>query len=383
MPNRERYIGLMSGTSADGIDAVVAVFENGRYSGLQGAYHLDYPGPLRQRLLALGASASVSLALAEYARLDAEVGDHFAEAALGVLRSSGLAPDDIIAIGSHGQTLFHDPRGVRSSLQIGDPNRISARTGRPVVADFRRADIALGGEGAPLVPAFHHAMFASGGVRTVINIGGIANVTWLPGPAAEDVRGFDCGPGNCLMDAWVQQTRGAPYDEDGRYAGAGSPRPKLLDAWLSDPYFRAPPPKSTGRAQFNLDWAQRLAGEPLERLPAADVQASLCELSARTIVDALAPGSRQALVCGGGARNLHLMERLQALAPSVRFETTAAHGLPPEWVEAAAFAWLARRRMVGEPGNLPAVTGAHCATPLGGIYLCAPAAVCAPPPGAA
>lgn len=379
MPNRERYVGLMSGTSADGIDAVVAVFENGRYSGLQGAFHLDYPPAIRSRLLALGASASVSLTLAEYARLDAEVGEHFAEAALGVLRSSGLAPDDIVAIGSHGQTVFHDPRGAHSSLQIGDPSRISARTGRPVVADFRRADIALGGEGAPLVPAFHHAVFAASSVRTVVNIGGIANVTWLPGPGTDEVRGFDCGPGNCLMDAWVQQTRGAPYDEDGRYAAAGSPRAKLVDACLADPYFAAPPPKSTGRAQFNLDWVRRLGGEPLERLPPADVQASLCELTARSIVDALAPGSRQALVCGGGARNLHLMERLQALAPSVRFETTAAHGLPPEWVEAAAFAWLARRRILGEAGNLPAVTGAQCATLLGGIYHCAPAAVCAPP----
>lgn len=378
MPTRERYVGLMSGTSADGIDAVIAVFENGRYSGLQGAFHLDYPPALRTRLLALGASETISIGLAEFARLDAEVADHFAEAALGVLRSAGLAADDVVAIGSHGQTLFHDPRGARSSLQIGDPNRISARTGRPVVADFRRADIALGGEGAPLVPAFHHAVFAGTGVRTVINIGGIANVTWLPGPGTDEVRGFDCGPGNCLMDAWVQQTRGAPYDEDGGFAAAGSPRDKLLAAWLSDPYFAASPPKSTGRAHFNLDWARRLAGEPLDRLPPAAVQSTLCELTARTIVDALAPGSRQALVCGGGARNLHLMERLQALAPSVRFETTAAHGLPAEWVEAAAFAWLARRRILGEPGNLPAVTGAQCATPLGGIYHCAPVSVCAP-----
>lgn len=376
---RERLVGLMSGTSADGVDAVVAVFEQGRYSGLQGAYHLDYPSALRQRLLALGNSNRTAVSLDELARLDGEVADCFAEATLCVLRSAGLAADDIAAIGSHGQTIFHDPRGARSSLQIGDPNRISVRTGRPVVADFRRADIALGGEGAPLVPAFHHALFSSNEPRTIVNIGGIANVTWLPSPEASAVRGFDCGPGNGLMDAWMQQARGSPYDEDGRLAASGSVRPKLLNAWLSDSYFAAPPPKSTGRAQFNLDWARRLAGESLERLPAADVQASFCELTARSIVDALAPGSRRALVCGGGARNLHLMERLQALAPHIRFEPTTAHGLPPEWVEAAAFAWLARRRLHGEPGNLPAVTGAQCATPLGAIYHCSAGAVCALP----
>lgn len=379
MPQRERYIGLMSGTSADGVDAVVAVFENGRYSGLQGAYHLDYPPALRDSLIALGRAANATLPLREYARLDVAVGEVFAEAALGVLRSAGLAAADIVAIGSHGQTVFHDPRGVHSSLQIGDPHHISARTGRPVVADFRRADIALGGEGAPLVPAFHHAVFAAAEPRTVVNIGGIANVTWLPGADSGAVRGFDCGPGNGLMDEWILRVQGRPYDEDGRLAASGCVNDKLMQAWLSDAYFSAPPPKSTGRAQFNLDWARRLAGDSLERLSAADVQTSLCELTARSIVDALAPGSRRALVCGGGARNLYLMDRLQTLAPAVRFESTAAHGLPPEWVEAAAFAWLARRRLNNEPGNLPAVTGAQCATPLGAIFQVAASALCAMP----
>ncbi|MDP3857068.1 MAG: anhydro-N-acetylmuramic acid kinase [Stagnimonas sp.] len=379
MSTRERFVGLMSGTSADGVDAVVAVFENGRYSGLQGAFHLDYPAALRSRLIAIGSSENTALSLKELASLDAQVADSFAEAALSVLRSAGLAPDDISAIGSHGQTIFHDPRGAQSSLQIGDPNRISARTGRPVVADFRRADIALGGEGAPLVPAFHHAVFSATEPRTIVNIGGIANVTWLPGPETSSVRGFDCGPGNGLMDAWIQKQRGSPYDEDGRLAASGRPRDKLVAAWLTDPYFAAAPPKSTGRAQFNLDWAQRTAGESLDKLPVADVQSSFCELSARSIIDSLAPGSRRALVCGGGARNLHLLERLQTLAPAVRFETTDGYGLPPEWVEAAAFAWLARRRLLGETGNLPAVTGAQCATPLGAIYQVAAGAVCAMP----
>lgn len=379
MAQRERYIGLMSGTSADGVDAVVAVFENGRYSGLQGAFHLDYPPALRDSLIALGRAANATLSLREYARLDVAVGEVFAEAALGVLRSAGLAAADIVAIGSHGQTVFHDPRGAHSSLQIGDPNRIAARTGCLVVADFRRADIALGGEGAPLVPAFHHAVFAASEPRTVVNVGGIANVTWLPGTDSSAVRGFDCGPGNGLMDEWILRVQGRPYDEDGRLAASGCVNDKLLQAWLSDAYFDAPPPKSTGRAQFNLDWARRLSGDALERLSAADVQASLCELTARSIVDALAPGSRRALVCGGGARNLYLMDRLQTLAPTVRFESTAAHGLPPEWVEAAAFAWLARRRLNNEAGNLPAVTGAQCATPLGAVFQVAASSVCAAP----
>ncbi|TAJ54865.1 MAG: anhydro-N-acetylmuramic acid kinase [Nevskiaceae bacterium] len=379
MSQRERYIGLMSGTSADGVDAVVAVFENGRYSGLQGAFHLDYPPALRDSLIALGRAANATLSLREYARLDVAVGEVFAEAALGVLRSAGLAAADIVAIGSHGQTVFHDPRGAHSSLQIGDPNRIAARTGCLVVADFRRADIALGGEGAPLVPAFHHAVFAASEPRTVVNVGGIANVTWLPGTDSSAVRGFDCGPGNGLMDEWILRVQGRPYDEDGRLAASGCVNDKLLQAWLSDAYFGAPPPKSTGRAQFNLDWARHLAGEALERLSAADVQASLCELTARSIVDALAPGSRRALVCGGGARNLYLMDRLQTLAPAVRFESSAAHGLPPEWVEAAAFAWLARRRLNNEAGNLPAVTGAQCATPLGAVFQVAASSVCVAP----
>lgn len=373
---RERFIGLMSGTSADGVDAVVAVFEDGRYSGLQGAVHLDYPSGLRDSLISLGRSEQSPISLRELARLDAAVADNFADAAQSVMHSAGLAMPDIEAVGSHGQTVFHDPRGVGSSLQIGDPNRIAARLGRPVVADFRRADIALGGEGAPLVPAFHHALFAGAEIRTVVNLGGIANVTWLPGADAASVRGFDCGPGNGLMDEWVQRTQGRPYDESGRMAASGCTQGKLLSAWLDEPYFRAPPPKSTGRAQFNLEWAQRLAPQALNKSLAADVQSTLCELTARTVVDSLAPGSRRALICGGGARNSYLIDRIQALAPTVRVETTAAHGLPPEWVEAAAFAWLARRRLNREPGNLPAVTGAQCATPLGAIYEVSASAVC-------
>lgn len=369
---RERYIGLMSGTSADSVDAVVTVFENGQFNGLQGAFQQAYTPELRTSLLALGRSEQAPISLHDYARLDAAVGDTFAEAALGVLRVAGLAGEDVTGIGSHGQTVFHDPRGLGQSLQIGDANRIAARTGVPVVSDFRRGDIALGGEGAPLVPAFHHALFAGAEVRTIANIGGIANVTWLLGADASLVRGFDCGPGNGLMDEWAQRTLGRPYDEDGRLAAAGSVREDWLRAWLAEPYFTAAPPKSTGRAQFNLAWAAKRLNLPLEkfeRLPKADVQATFCELSVRSIAAALAPASQKLLVCGGGARNTVLMDRLQALLPTTRVETTATLGLPPEWVEASAFAWLARQRMHSLPGNLPGVTGARGSARLGAIYL--------------
>lgn len=366
---RERYIGLMSGTSADGVDAVLAEFDGQRYSGLKGVYHLDYPTSLRSRLISLGRSENVSLTLKEYAQLDVAVGEAFAEAAMGLMRTVGIAPTDISAIGSHGQTIFHEPRIVRSSLQIGDPSIIAARAGCTVVADFRRADVALGGQGAPLVPAFHHAIFGAAETRTVVNIGGIANVTWLSGNDAEPVHGFDCGPGNGLLDEWAQKCLQKPYDEDGRFASSGSVHEGLLKAWLSENYFAAPPPKSTGRAQFNLDWAIAKSPVKWEKLDKADIAATLCELTAQTIVGARAPDSRRLLVCGGGARNSYLMERLQTLLPSVLVEPTTAHGLPPEWVEAAAFAWLARARMTRTPGNLTSVTGARAQAVLGGVYL--------------
>ncbi len=366
---RERYIGLMSGTSADGVDAVLAEFENGQYTGLKGVYHLNYPASLRARMLSLGRSENVALTLKEYAQLDVAVGESFAEAAMGLMRTVGIAPNDIAAIGSHGQTIFHDPKLTRSSLQIGDPNVVAARAGCAVVADFRRADVALGGQGAPLVPAFHRAIFGAAETRTVVNIGGIANVTWLPGDDSQPVGGFDCGPGNGLMDEWAQTALSRPYDENGALAASGKVHEPLLKAWLADNYFSAPPPKSTGRAQFNMDWAIARSPVKLEKLSKADVQATLCELTAQTIVAARAPHSRRLLVCGGGARNGYLMERLQTLLPSTLVEPTTAHGLPPEWVEAAAFAWLARQRMNRVPGNLTSVTGARGAALLGGVYL--------------
>lgn len=362
----ERYAGLMSGTSADGIDAVVARFEDGRFAGVEHSRHQPHDPAFRRRLIALGRDAQASLSLAELVALDADLADRFAGAVLALLEQAGLPTHAIRAVGSHGQTVFHDPRGARGSLQLGDPNRIAAATGIPVVADFRRMDIALGGQGAPLVPAFHQAVFTHERRTAVLNLGGIANVSLLPGAANEPVLGFDCGPGNALMDEWAEKYLGTAYDADGVFAARGTVQPELLAGWLADEYFRQPPPKSTGRSLFNLAWAgQRKA---LGEFKPEDVQASFAELTTRAVAESLPATVERLLVCGGGARNGLLMRRLSALLPRVEVQTTSVAGLPPEWVEAAAFAWLAHQRVHGLPGNLPSVTGASRPAVLGGIF---------------
>lgn len=361
----ELFIGLMSGTSADGVDAVVSHFSDGRFQRVEASLHRPHPPTLRESLIALGRNAGASLALADLAALDVAVARQFATVVDSLLKDTGLHATQIRAIGSHGQTIFHDPRGIGSSLQIGDPNLIAALTGIPVVADFRRMDVALGGEGAPLVPAFHQAVFAGPERTAVINIGGIANITLLDG--THPTLGFDCGPGNALMDEWAMRHLGRAYDADGAFAASGTVLPVLLAAWMRAPYFAAPAPKSTGRAQFNLDWAESLAGDWKAYSP-ADVQASLCELTVRTIADAVQPAAARVMVCGGGAKNRYLMQRLSHWMPQSTLSSTDVAGLAPEWVEAAAFAWLAHQRIHGLPGNLPSVTGASRSALLGGIY---------------
>lgn len=361
----ERFIGLMSGTSADGVDAVVARFSAGRFAGIEASLHTPHPDALRLPLIALGRDAAAAISLTSLATLDVAVARQFAAATQALLTQARLQASDIRAIGSHGQTVFHDPRVIGSSLQIGDPNHLTALTGIPVVADFRRMDIALGGEGAPLVPAFHQAVFASSHRTAVVNIGGIANITLLD--AAHPTLGFDCGPGNALMDEWAMQHLGQPYDADGRLAASGKVVPALLSDWLNEPYFIQAPPKSTGRALFNLEWAERLAGG-LQQYRPEDVQCSLCELTAQTIAEAIQPVAARVLICGGGAKNSRLMQRLAILMPGSSISSTATAGLPPEWVEAAAFAWLAHQRIHGLPGNVPSVTGAARPALLGGIY---------------
>jgi len=365
------YLGLISGTSMDGVAAVLAEFKYGRYAGLRAASNTVYDPALRARLLELAGSDS-AVSLRELASLDTAVAKAFAQAALDLLTTAGVRADQVRAIGSHGQTVFHDTaRQPWATLQLGDPSHIAARTGLTTVADFRRKDLALGGQGAPLLPVFHHALFADAAEpRAVLNLGGIANLTFLPGLAVAEVRGFDTGPGNGLMDEWSERQLGKPYDPDGAYAASGTPVPDLLAALLADPYFAQSPPKSTGRSSFNLAWA-RTRYPRLDQLAPPDVQASLAELTAQSVAADLrrhAPATRRLLVCGGGVRNGHLIARLRAVLPDCAVQATDAQGLDAEWVEAAAFAWLAMRTLENLPGNLPGVTGAERETVLGGIY---------------
>ncbi len=364
----ERFIGLMSGTSADGVDAVIASFKHHRFITVDAVFHTAHPPLLKQALISLGRKADATITLAELAALDVAVAEQFANAAHGVLRVAELVAADICAIGSHGQTIFHAPKQAKSSLQIGDPNRLAALTGIAVVADFRRMDIALDGEGAPLVPAFHQAVFQTEQARAVVNIGGIANVTLLAGSSGAATTGYDCGPGNALMDEWAMRHLGQAYDAGGQFAAQGVVIAALLAQWLSEPYFSQLAPKSTGRAQFNLDWASAQAQGGLAQYAPMDVQATLCELTALSIRNCIPDGTLSLLVCGGGAFNAQLMQRIAALLPGVAVSTTASAGLPPQWVEAAAFAWLAHQRLHGLPGNLPSVTGASRAAVLGGLY---------------
>jgi len=360
------FLGLISGTSVDGIDAALVAFEPAPRLVFGRTYAL--PPMLASDILELS-QAEARLSLDEAGRLDTRLGQAFAAAARQALADSGIGAAQVAAIGSHGQTLRHDPRGEAPfTLQLGDASVIAEATGITTVANFRQRDVAAGGQGAPLMPAFHAAtMHSTDEARAVLNLGGIANLTLLP-PDGE-VRGFDTGPANGLMDAWCLQHLGQPYDRDAAFARAGRVDEALLERLLDDPWFTLPPPKSTGRDQFQLQWLQaRMAGAPPNP---ADVQATLCELSAATVAQALRatqPGSRRLLVCGGGVHNPLLMARLAARLPGMVVESTASLGLDPDFIEAAGFAWLARETLAGRPGNLPAVTGARGPRILGAIH---------------
>lgn len=363
------YLGLMSGTSMDGIDAALLRIEaDGMH--LHSASTLDWPETLRQRLRR-AAEDYDRTGLAEYGALDTLVGEQFALAATRLLRDSGIERGEIRAIGSHGQTLLHQPHAAAPfTLQVGDPNLIAERTGIDVVADFRRRDVAAGGEGAPLMPAFHAAAFAAAGeTRALANIGGLANVTVLTGEGG--TLGFDTGPGNCLLDAWTRRHQDAPYDRNGAWAATGHVNTALLERLLQEPYFNRPAPKSTGRETFSDGWLDgRLQGLALTPV---DVQATLAQLTAQTIAMAVQPADavrriQRLLVCGGGAANADLMRRLAAALPGVPVQSTTEHGIAADHVEAAGFAWLAYRYLAGLPGNIPAVTGARRPVPLGALY---------------
>jgi anhydro-N-acetylmuramic acid kinase len=360
------YLGLISGTSMDGIDAVLASFES--TPRLHAALTQPYPDELRARLLEL-AQGDGATTLDEVGALDARIAESFAQAAQTLLERAGVSPGEVRAIGSHGQTLRHRPKAnPRFTMQLGDPSLIAERTGITTVADFRRADFAAGGHAAPLLPIFHAALFERAGeVRGVLNLGGIANLTVLH--ADGSVIGFDIGPANGLLDAWCALHTGAAFDRDGAFAARGQVDHALLERLLADNYFHAAPPKSTGREHFHLDWLR--ARLDAGTLKAEDVQATLVELTARSVADAVrayAQDARELLACGGGTHNPLLMHALQSALAPLPVCSTAERGIDPDYVEATAFAWLARERLAGRPGNLPGVTGAKGLRVLGGIF---------------
>jgi anhydro-N-acetylmuramic acid kinase len=365
-PASTKVIGLMSGTSLDGVDAVVVDFSSEPPKTLA-TFWLPYPAELRQQALNLQAPRANELHLA--ALLGNALSRCYAAAVDGVLKLAGLTPGEITAIGCHGQTVRHQP-AAGYTVQLGNPSLLAELTGIRVVADFRSRDIAAGGQGAPLVPAYHEAVFRDEAEhRVILNLGGIANLTDLPSRlSGQPVRGFDSGPGNLLMDDWIERHGGKHYDENGAWARQGKVLPDLLEVMQHDPFFALPPPKSCGRDGFNTRWldARLIGGEAPE-----DVQATLAELTAVTVAQAVerfCDGATAVFACGGGASNDFLMERLRHTLPQHRVENTSALGQPSDWVEAVAFAWLAWRTLNGETGNLPDVTGARGARVLGAIY---------------
>jgi len=361
------YIGLMSGTSMDGIDAALVSFEASSVNLVQTLEH-RYPDDLRNSLLR-AVREPQRCTVDDIGALDRRVGLCFRDAGIAIQEGAGIDAARIRAIGSHGQTLRHQPDAPHPfTMQIGAPSIIAAGTGITTIANFRSSDMAHGGQGAPLVPPFHEWLFHEAGKRRVVlNIGGMANITVLAA-GDEKTTGFDTGPGNTLLDAWIERHMGKSFDKDGAWSASGEINKDLLARLLADPYFRKPPPKSTGFEYFNLDW---LEAADIAGLDPVDVQATLCSLTAASVamaIQTVAPKTSEVFVCGGGAKNREIMRALEATLPDAQLKSTVALGLDPSWVEAAAFAWLAMRTLHGLPGNLPSVTGASRATILGAIY---------------
>lgn len=361
---RELFLGMISGTSRDGVDAALVDFTDGSarlIAALCQPYPQDIAAPLGD-LVNVARKPTVEQA----GSLDERLARHFATTVDILLSQAGVKPHQVIAIGSHGQTVWHDPDSAQpESLQLGNPQRIANLTGITTVGDFRTADIAAGGQGAPLAPLLHRALFRPvDGKCVVLNLGGIANISILD--AAGNVSGYDTGPANCLMDAWVRQQLGKPFDRDGAWAASGQVHGALLDQLAADSYFARPAPKSTGVEYFNLNWLESQL--PAENLAPRDIQATLAELTAITVADAIKPHQAdQVLVCGGGAHNTHLIARIEKLLPGSSIHSTATRGLDPDSIEAILFAWLARKRLAGRKMDTRTITGAKHPVALGTI----------------
>ncbi|MDH5734835.1 MAG: anhydro-N-acetylmuramic acid kinase [Gammaproteobacteria bacterium] len=366
----ELFIGLMSGTSMDGIDAALVNFENETIQ-LLGHHSHTLPQTLKDTLFKLSLNHP-DINLDILGQADAELGNIFADAVMELLAKYNIQAKDIKAIGSHGQTIRHKPDlEFPFTLQIGDANRIAYKTGITTVADFRRKDMAAGGQGAPLTPAFHNAVFRSASEnRAVLNIGGIANITCLPADPDQNCFGFDTGPGNMLMDSWISQHKQQPYDKNGEWSASTQANNELLNQLMRDEFIHLNPPKSTGREHYNIDWLNtQLIKFP--KLSASTIQATLCAFTAQSISYAIKkflPEITSLIICGGGVHNKFLMHQLDTSLSNINIAPSDQYNLPADWVEAVAFAWLAKQTIEGKPGNLPAVTGAKQSTILGAIY---------------
>ncbi|ACV25831.1 anhydro-N-acetylmuramic acid kinase [Kangiella koreensis] len=363
------YIGLMSGTSVDAIDAVLCNIDESSANPIQLLHNksLPFPNVIQQQIHSISNAEYAHDPIEEMALLDRELGELFAEAVDDLLKDSEYSKDDITAIGSHGQTIRHRPDAYHPfTIQIGNPHSIAARTGITTVADFRTRDMVYGGQGAPLVPAFHQAIFHDPQQdRMIVNLGGIANITYLP--ANGELLGYDTGPANTLMDQWISRHQNKSYDQNGEWAQQGKVLPELLNDFMSDPYFSQPNPKSTGREYFNLNWLKQFS---LDDFAPHDVQATLLELTAQSVSQAIQQHTQTGTVilCGGGAYNSVLQQSLKTHLSNFEVTTSQEFGVAPDWIEAMAFAWLAHRCLNNLSGNLPAVTGAKQETILGSIY---------------
>ena len=365
------FIGLMSGTSVDAVDAVLMDFS---VSDTRLVAHLSQriDPDLKSEINRI---ISARTWPQDTATLDRQLVASYAKAIGDLLEEASVQADQVQAVGSHGQTVFHDPEGTPPvSIQLGDAREIAHTTGIPTVSNFRQADIDAGGQGAPLACAYHARLFRSRNEdRAILNLGGIANLTFLPSDPSLDVTGFDTGPANTLSDAWIQHCQGLDFDHNGDWAKSGTVNRDLLDQMLEDPYFERPPPKSTGRETFNLTWLRTSLARHGTPLAHEDVQATLAELTAQSVALGMQahPGSSapaRVLLCGGGSHNAYLVSRLEHAMAGLPVERTDAHGAPSKWLEAMTFAWLAKQALDAEPANLPSVTGARRAVVLGEVH---------------